>query len=363
MAAGSSRADIVDYRVSPALETVYLSVVIGGGQILIPVLLILSCIRGFSRHPSLLQFLASWLWYSVATSLLLYTGNGYQNNPPHGICFAQVALQQAGLLIISFSAIALMLQLFFTLPTVSTSKPFSKARDFLLVSMPYILSLLYVGIFCGVAARAPDYMTVERGRFTCRISDGKAANFFNKFVPAIISSSMIICLCMSIYMLHKTVKRLFGMNWSLKDGLQSSSGRSWLPILTRFAVFGLYAVLCIVASLIMAFTPQGPAHEIVDWYTVTLPLAAFFIFVPWPSCGCKREHKEKSVSETVTHNLPMMMQSSVETLVNSAAYKGHVQEPSSLSKEFEYRYHYVRKPHQNDGSAPTAAEFEELPPR
>ncbi|EJD55425.1 hypothetical protein AURDEDRAFT_155664 [Auricularia subglabra TFB-10046 SS5] len=296
-----------DYRVPRATEAAFLGVVIFGGQFLVPLLLLVCCVRGLNRHPTLLNFLASWILYSIATCLLLYTGNAFEAHPPEVVCLVQVPLQQAAFLVIAFSAVALMLQLWFTLPTVAKVSAPSAVRDILLIALPYVCGAIYLAIFFSYYAVSTDGVVVERGRLTCRLAEGQQAVFFSKLTPIVVALLLVICLVMSAWMLKKTVKKLANVrHWSLKDGLQAPKS-PWLPILTRFSMFSFYATLTIFACLIVAATPQGIGRYIVDWYTATLPIAAFIIFTPWPNCSRPREHTEISETETATvGRLPIM---------------------------------------------------------
>jgi hypothetical protein len=270
-----------DHRATASKQTAYYTLVILGGQALVPLLLALFLInRSFNRHPTLLVYLLSWVCFSISACLLLYTGHT-ESHPPYNLCLAQVALINAAYIMIAFAAVSLMLQLRFTLPTVNTNPKPSRLRDAILVAVPPVASGLYMILFYAARAVEDDLVAVERGRFTCRFQEGPKRRFFAKFTPILLGLLLSICLAVSMFLLHRTVRRLVSVRgWELKDTLKSrfNDGVPWLRILSRFVIFGIYSVLTMVACLITAITPQGPFHEFVDFYVATLPLAAASIF-------------------------------------------------------------------------------------
>jgi len=272
-----------DYRASAPRLYAYLAIAIVGGQVLVPLLLVSFLFtRGLRRHPTLLNFLVSWIVYSIAVCLLFYAGHGLDQIPPPSLCLAQVALINAAYFKIAFAAVALMLHLFLTLPTVNDFRGPSPIRETILVLLAPFVFGLYLIVFFAVNSAAPQYVLVERGRLTCRFQSTPTTSFFSKFTPAIICIAMLSCLIMSMWMFKKTVKHVLNWrDWRLRSNLNGPRG-PWFRILLRFTVFCVYAVLTEIASLIDVFAPQGPSHDIVDMYVATLPLAAFFIFGTLP---------------------------------------------------------------------------------
>lgn len=273
-----------DYRSSRAKTVAYYVLVIAGGQVLVPLLLCLFLFnKGFKRHPTLLLYLLSWVAYSVASCLLLYAGHVNDVVPPYDLCLAQVSLINAAYWMIAFGAVALMLHLRFTLPTVNpNATAYAPIRDGLLVALSPVMAGVYLVLFFVAHRVKPSLVAVERGRVTCRFQSTPDARFFSKLTPVLLALLLTICFGMSIYMLRKTVHKLLDIRgWKLKRSLQAPRG-PWLRILTRFIVFGFYSITTMIASFIEAVTPQGPAHEFVDYYVATLPLAAFLIFGTLP---------------------------------------------------------------------------------
>ncbi|KZV86237.1 hypothetical protein EXIGLDRAFT_752925 [Exidia glandulosa HHB12029] len=238
--------------------------------------------RGLKRHPTLLVYLLSWVAFSIATCFLLYSGRGMEAHPPYGLCLTQVSLINAAYWMIAFAAVSLVLHLRFTLPTVNPAQQQSRAREAILVAIPPIAAVVYLCIFFVANRVSPNSVAVERGRLNCRFQERPETRFFAKLTPILLGVLLSICFVTSIHMLHKTVHKLLDVRgWRLKNSLQAPRG-AWLRILARFVVFGAYSITTMVASLIDAITPQGPAHYFVDMYVATLPLVAFSIFGTLP---------------------------------------------------------------------------------
>lgn len=60
-----------DFRTTPAKTIAYFVLVIGGGQVLVPLLLCAFLFsKSMKRHPTLLVYLLSWVAFSLAACFL-----------------------------------------------------------------------------------------------------------------------------------------------------------------------------------------------------------------------------------------------------------------------------------------------------
>ncbi|KZV80972.1 hypothetical protein EXIGLDRAFT_780318 [Exidia glandulosa HHB12029] len=257
-------------------QGVYFSLVVFGGLVLLPlVLLTFAFAKRGSRNSSLINFLAGLSIFSLGIVVLPLTGHLQTPVPPRNICLAQLGTIYPGLIITSVAAVMLVLQLLLTLP--GSARPLHGAVNVTIAASPVASGVGYTIIQTSVAAKKADMLVLTRGHLVCSFDVGSPF-FFRKGPLVILAIAFVIAIAVSGYMwvrMRATLRRIGAWQW--KAMTQSEHG-PWMSILLRMIAFEILATVAALLIILSIATANPAVHTLAVGFGGITPLLAFLVF-------------------------------------------------------------------------------------
>ncbi|KAI5125063.1 hypothetical protein M0805_007486 [Coniferiporia weirii] len=253
-----------------ALTAVFLIFHITGGIIGLPaVFLSIMASHQLSRHPTLLNFCATWFFSSLIYTLLFYAGKQGDEHPSLGLCLAQASMVNGAFPMTSVSGVALVAhrKIWHGLrPSMPWSqfglatRSLQKARLTALLVAPYIVFLAFAVADIQVGHANTDRIKSTDALFYCTLNSGA----FNVFIPIITIVAMGFILLFEALICLKIYNNAY-----IQTGISHSG--PWLFWL-RLAGFSIYAIIALVVSGLLLSNNQRFTPYILQ---ASLPLVVF----------------------------------------------------------------------------------------
>ncbi|THH10076.1 hypothetical protein EW145_g1576 [Phellinidium pouzarii] len=252
-----------------ALTVVFLTFHIAGGLIGLPIVFLsIVASRQLSRHPTLLNFCATWFFSSLIYTLLFYAGQQGHEHPSLNLCLAQAAMVNGAFPMTSVAGVALVAHIWHGL---GPSKPWSQfglatgrslkaARLTTLLLTPYIVFLAFTTAGAIVGHANTSRVTSTEALFYCTIN----SRAFNVFIPTITIVAMALIFLFEVLICFKIYQNTY-----IRAGInRSGSYLFWL----RLAGFTIYAIIALIVAALLLSDRQSFAPYILQ---ASLPLAVF----------------------------------------------------------------------------------------
>ncbi|KAL5507117.1 hypothetical protein ACEPAH_6573 [Sanghuangporus vaninii] len=237
-----------------------------GGQIGVPgILLTLYIVKGLRRHPMLVNFLVTWIIYSISFCILLYLGKQFGPEPKHALCDIQASLIYGTAVMTPTAGLSFVLSLWFGLQAVAENRsdiPNHKLRDRMLIAAPYATFVVFV-LFTALYG-ASSSVSRNRYLFYCTINSRIV-----DVVPGIAAVIMLTIIVFEGLIAYK----LFRMHKAFVS-MRSNNGPP-LHMIIRVVVFSIYSFLSIVACISFWSKTGAEFPYIIQ---ASLPTAAFVVF-------------------------------------------------------------------------------------
>ncbi|KAL5488033.1 hypothetical protein ACEPAI_6141 [Sanghuangporus weigelae] len=254
---------------SKGLTVLFLFFHIAGGIVGLPIV-VLSIIasRQPSRHPTLLNFCATWFFSSLIYTLLVYAGKQRDDHPPFSLCLAQAAMANGAFPMTSVAGVALVAHIWHGLGTMRPWSQFGLASPNLqtarltaLLLAPYVVFLALTIAGAVIGHKHPDRIQSTEKLFYCTLN----TNAFDIFVPTFTTVAMAFILLFEVLICFKIYQNTY-----IRAGLNRSGFRLFL---LRLAGFTIYAIITLIVSALLLANSRDLAPYILQ---ATLPLAIFF---------------------------------------------------------------------------------------
>ncbi|GJE85818.1 hypothetical protein PsYK624_018970 [Phanerochaete sordida] len=258
-------------------QTAYFALFIAGGHVGVPALIILFTLsKQVHRPASVINFCITWVIYSVAYSLLMYTGKHGDEYPPFGLCLAQAAMVHGAPPMAAVAGLGVVLQAYstFQLPwqhrqTVRLSKVPRWLLLLLTVAPPY---LVFAGFAAATAvaglrrrevvkAETRLYCSLERG--TGQLEDFSGPIFCTVLLAIIVA--LEVAMIIQYWHGWLRVKQVFPL------ANRKPSLSPWL----RVSLFTLYSLATLLACISFLTPYASPLPYMIQ---AALPVVATLLF-------------------------------------------------------------------------------------
>ncbi|KAL5485049.1 hypothetical protein ACEPAI_7691 [Sanghuangporus weigelae] len=241
-----------------------------GGQVGIPVILLtLYFSKGARKHPMLVNFLVTWIIYSVSFCILLYLGKQFGPEPNHVLCVTQASLIYGTAVMTPTAGLSFVLNLWLSLRAVTENKSVISnyaLRNYALVAAPYGAFAVFVIFTASYGATT----TVSRNRYLFYCTINSTIVDLVPGIAAMIMISIIVFEGLIAFKLYRMHKAFVSMRLN---------GGPPLHLIIRVGIFSVYSFMSIVACI--GFWSKAGA-ELPYIIQASLPTAAFIIFGTQP---------------------------------------------------------------------------------
>jgi hypothetical protein len=236
------------------------------GAILLPLaLLVIVFSPSIKRNPTVTNLMNTWFISAIIFLLLFFAGKHTGPEPPKALCIAQSSLVYASIPMNSAAALSLVLNLWFTVQIAfdpTWGRSWAKWRMGLLVTVPYIMGLIFLIAALAASLKFPEDISRARNFFYCSLNGHGIGNSAGIFCSVVMFAVVIIECIVGVKMYR---------NWRVArtgEGLSISNT-------IRITVFSAYGALAGISALISIWRPDDPLPYMV---LATLPIAAFLVF-------------------------------------------------------------------------------------
>ncbi|PAV16539.1 hypothetical protein PNOK_0815900 [Pyrrhoderma noxium] len=295
-------------------EQVFLGLQIAGGHILLPILVLTILFsKRISRHPIFVTFCISWIFSSIAYSVIVYKGRSSNDllslNPSFNTCLIQASLLNGVQALTSTMTLSLVIHLLVLFKSFLKNKidspafGLSQRRGFIytgvLIGVPFVAFVIFT-LYTLIVGSALAYNSKEQiipdsnvsipGVFYCVILQN--ADFTYSLTPGLkllrdvyiyttAISFSTVCLEMFIaYLVYRN--RGF-----ISERLPQEVG-NWKTLFLRVVLFSIYRILSVSLNVAIIAHPDelllvGIAKDnlyngVIDFIQASIPLVAFLTF-------------------------------------------------------------------------------------
>ncbi|CAE6478734.1 unnamed protein product [Rhizoctonia solani] len=219
------------------------------------------------RHPTLPNNTFLWTLSSLAGSLLLFTRQLDEPNPPHALCQAQSAIVLAQPPGMSAAALTVVWKVWSLTWSVRTNAVISKEPTWLSITLlgsPWVIWAGLSAIFAATQVNSRVY----RSRFYCT-SDNPTLGVVSGVLAAVL---LILCLLFQawtvilVYRRYRKSKRLG----------RAEVGDVSVPFLARIVAFALFILVALALSFVAVISTF--ALEVPDIIIASIGVVIFLIF-------------------------------------------------------------------------------------
>ncbi|KAH8835509.1 hypothetical protein DL96DRAFT_60004 [Flagelloscypha sp. PMI_526] len=288
------------------LSPVYLGLLVVGGQILLPILIVVFLFaKDVLRHPSLTNFLFSWVLYSISYSMLKYSNAEETNDTQHPVCLAQSALIHSTPIMAGVAGLIVIIQVWatFVFPT-HTALGINWSRSTLLTTIlviPYVVLILFTAVSAIVAYKHPETVTMVNGLY-CTTSYPS----FRYVTPAISAALLLLVLGFEVAI----GIRYYHMWRQISDVFPLANRKASTSLVLRVTLFNAFSLVVFVASIFMA-TKGVQLNAFPYMINASVPLAAAVVFGTqkdlWIffTCGTMGKRSQLSTSQSIPSAHPL----------------------------------------------------------
>jgi len=250
------------------LTSVYLALLISGGQIGLPaIVLTASMCRKVTWHPTIINFCITWIVYSIIYCLYLYTGAG-KDNLHLKICRVQASLIHGAAPMAVVATLAIVLNTWTTMQCLQSTVLSRVPRMLYLTLMlgtPYLVFAVF-SVRAGTFVMSQPQSVYSNGLY-CIIQLGRPA----VAVPFFCATVMVIILALEAvitiqcYRQWKIIKKSFPL-------VTRTTSR---PLCFRIGLFCLYSCVTLTSAILFLIDAQT---EVTYMLPAALPLGALIVF-------------------------------------------------------------------------------------
>ncbi|KAI0375183.1 hypothetical protein BV20DRAFT_253376 [Pilatotrama ljubarskyi] len=256
-----------------ALTPVFLAIHVIGGHIGLPLVVATYLFsKTARRHPTIINFCAIWILYSIIYCLLLYGGRNLQEHPPYALCLIQAAMNYGAPPMAVVAGLGVVLQVWSTFVEPWKDARFASIPRWVklsaIVAPPYLVfvAFCFAGGYYGL--KHPQSVAVKNGLY-CGLLHGHFEMFA---VPIFCGIFLLLIIGFEVatiiryYRGRHLIKKVFPLVDAKKPSLSP-----WC----RAALFLVYATLTLGACAMDLRQDMNAFGYMVQ---AALPLAAFLIF-------------------------------------------------------------------------------------
>ncbi|KIJ22088.1 hypothetical protein PAXINDRAFT_165374, partial [Paxillus involutus ATCC 200175] len=251
------------------LTSVYLALLIMGGQIGLPIIVLTALVcKKVTWHPTLINFCITWIIYSVIYCLYLYSGaNEY--NTYHKVCMVQASMIHGAAPMAVVAGLAVVVQTWTTIQhfqcTILDKIP-RALHLFLMVAPPY---LVFVGFSVGAGIFAilqPESVYPSNGLY-CSIYAKHLGVIVPSFCAAVVSIILSLEIAISIQYCRqwRNIKRSFPL----------VARKPSTSLCFRMGLFCLYSWVTLSSAILFLSDRQT---EVTYMLPAALPLTSLLVF-------------------------------------------------------------------------------------
>lgn len=269
--------DGVDIPNLSRFKTSYFALHIAGGHIGMPILVLLFIVsKRVHRPASVINFCVTWVIYSVAYSLLMYTGYHGEEHPPFKLCLTQAAMIHGAPPMAAVAGIGIVLQAYSTFQF-----PWQHRRTAWLSKMPRCILLLFImtppyftfgsfAIAAAVAGLQRPEVVKPQTRLYCSLEQGTGA--LEDFVGPVFCTILVAI----IVMLEVAMILQYWYGWfRVKHVFPLASRKPSLSPWLRVSFFTLYSIATLLTSVSYLTRYASPLPYMIQ---ASLPMVATLVF-------------------------------------------------------------------------------------
>ncbi|KAF8445591.1 hypothetical protein L210DRAFT_3473465 [Boletus edulis BED1] len=273
------------------LTSVYLALLISGGQVGLPVVVLTGLIyRKVTLHPTISNFCVTWIVYSIIHCLYLYTGAG-KDTLRLKICIVQASMMYGAAPMAVVAGLAIVLHAWTASQYLEHTALCRVPRQLYLIVMlgtPYLVFFVF-SVGAGTFVMSQPQSVCSNGLY-CIIQLHRAALVAPSFCAAImvIILALEAVITVQYYRQWKTIKAAFPL-------VTRTPSRS---LCFRFGLCCLYSCVTLTSAILFLSDVQT---EVTYMLPATLPLGALIVFglrqdviTAWFSVLRGRQHSSSS---------------------------------------------------------------------
>ncbi|KAH6916981.1 hypothetical protein BKA70DRAFT_1417760 [Coprinopsis sp. MPI-PUGE-AT-0042] len=280
------------------LAPVFLTLHIVGGQIILPIL-VATCAwsKSVIRHPTLINFLSTWIIHSVCSCLLLYSKEPIHTSPAGPICFAQSALTHGTLTMCASSGLMVVIQAWsmFHQPELGSNRWLFSPGLVAKLAFPYIVFVVYTVTTAILQHYHPEDVKAPNGLYCSLYKDPFRRYAVTMYCVA--SLGLVILIELAIAIRYYYTWRQIATVFPLANRNTSTS------LVVRLTLFNIYSFVALSAGICFA------TNRSVQWpYLVqaSLPLGVALVFGSQKDflrawCFWKKKQKPGEVADEGMH--------------------------------------------------------------
>ncbi|OCB87115.1 hypothetical protein A7U60_g5850 [Sanghuangporus baumii] len=212
------------------------------------------------RHPTLISLLLSWIVYTTANLLLLYSGEARKTQPAFGVCLTQASMIYGSTVGVAAATLGLVLQLWLEFRGLKLMKD-DRINRLSLLLLPWAsFALITIGS-AAYGAKHQSRVSIE-WHFYCTIR--------SKAVVYTVSAFTLLFLALTLGFQAVILRTLLRASRHFRAVNQSS-----YHLVLRVGIFTIYSVITFVVSVVITLDPTTTFAYL---FVSTLPLACFLIF-------------------------------------------------------------------------------------
>jgi len=220
--------------------------------------------RGVKRSPTWISFCASWVYSCFSYTLLSFFGQQTGKNLDHALCVIQAALIYADPALTSFTTLALVIHMWFTVRFLLAKEPLVTGfiTTIVLLAAPYLIWLV---IFVGVLVFGLQYPDTVRMNLNGTYCD------LNSSMPSKIASLCVIVATGFIVL----IEVIIGLSLYRNRSVITGSGNA-IRMVLRVMLFSLLGAVGLGVGIAFIVTwEHGPAFDLI---MAALPVSGVIIF-------------------------------------------------------------------------------------
>ncbi|KAH8118481.1 hypothetical protein DFH11DRAFT_675552 [Phellopilus nigrolimitatus] len=224
--------------------------------------------RNIRRHATFINMCITWMIVGFSSTLLLYAGFQTGPEPPRLLCLIQSSLLYGQPGMTSMSAFALVFQVFYVVRAASREKDpeyHQTRRKWVLLIIPYIAFITFVGLTAYVGATNPGLVSRKRRFFYCSVHHTLLTNSITIFSFSV----LLITIGLELWIAYTIYK-----HWRVMRANDLHAGTD-LNLIIRTAAFGILVFLGISLS---ALSFKAPHSAVPDMALATTGSAVVLIF-------------------------------------------------------------------------------------
>jgi len=267
---------------SEAVKTAWYTIQILGGQVFLPIILLTMILsKNVRRGPTLINYMAINIGFSISSCLLLYAGFASGPEPPYQLCLAQAAFIYGCFPAINLAGFFIVFRIWCSLRAVTAGKELEEERTtrlktLSLVLPPYFLALPFAIIVIIVGMEHPERVSRGEDVFYCSLDTGGILGDASQIVSALFAILTVIMEIWTLMILYSKWMSNFK-----EICLPHTTLAFNVRLIKRILVLEFFVLLMYMSALLQQVNPMF--ITIYHFSFSLVPLGAALVFGSQPS--------------------------------------------------------------------------------